>query len=516
MTDTSVIPPVEGMEVSLNARPTAVAKNAVYNYVTLGLGALIGFVVTPIMLSSLGTTAFGVWWLILGTVGYLSLLEAGLGFATITRVAALEAKGASALNTVLATSLGMCLCIAAVGMLITAALAIAFPALFDVPADLADDARIALLLVGAWQMFGFVLLVLTASLVGTGRMYLVTLSGSLVSALASAAQAVALLSGGGLRSIAAIQLVGGIVTIAVFRWQLRRVLPTIKFKLRAFDRPTAKRLLGLGWRNSVYSVASVLAFGSDVILVGLLLDAKAAAAFAIALRAYTLLRGLSMGVLSAIGPAHSHAAHHSTAERRFRLYCLATLATLCLAAFGALTVGLFASPLLNLWLGDFPAEASTILVVLCAVLILHTPGYNAAALLLASEQAGELMRITLLAAGINVLASIVFTLTAGSIGPALGSLVAVTLVDAVYLPLRICRMLGQPYSELLRRVLLPLALPVSLLIGVLLAGKVVAGSGVWVLAVTAAGALAYFVTLWHTSTGREVRLLLRSKGLAAT
>ncbi len=498
------------MTPSLNAKPRAVAKNAASGYLTLVLGALIGFVLTPILLSSLGPAGFGTWSLILGVISYLSLLEAGLGFATTTRISAVESEGPQAMSTVLSTSLGLCLCIAAGGILLTVVLAAVFPVLFDVPVDLVADTRVAVLLMGAWQTLMFMLLVLSASLLGTGRMYLVNFSGFAVSALASVAQAIVMLSGGGLRSLAAIQLLAAVFTIVVFRWQLRRALPAVRIRLRAFDRPTARRLLGLGWRNSVFSVASLLAFGSDIVLIGLLLNVKAAAAYAIALRAYTLIQRVATGVLGAMGPAHAHAAHHSTAERRFRLYCLATLVTLCLATFGALTVGIFASPLLQLWLGTFPGEASLILVLLCGVLILHAPGYNAAALLLASEQAGELMRITLLAACLNITASVLFTLTAGSIGPALGSLFAVTLIDAVYLPRRICRMLGYNYSEFVKRVLLPPALPVSLLLAILIGGKLLVTSGPWILAVATAGAFVYFGTLWLMPTGRQIRGLLQA------
>ncbi|MDX6689270.1 MAG: hypothetical protein QOG15_727 [Solirubrobacteraceae bacterium] len=485
------------------------ARNAAYGYITLVLGALLGFVLTPILLSRLGTTGFGIWSLILGAIGYISLLEAGLGFATITRVTASEAEGPEVVSRVLGTSLGLCACIGAGGIVVVVGLAAAFPVLFHVPSHLITDARLAVLIMGVWQLSGFVLLVLTASLIGTGRMYLVTFSGFAVSTLASAAQAAALLSGGGLKSIAAIQLVGGLLTIVVFRWQLRRVLPAVTIRLRSFHPPTARKLLGLGWRNSIFSVATVLAFGSDIILVGLLLDAEAAAAYAIAFRAYTLLQRVSTGVLSAVGPAHAHAAHHSTAERRFRLYCIATLATLCLAAFGALTVGIYASPLLQLWLGSFPGAASSVLVILCAVLILHGPGFNAATLLLASEQASELMRVTMLAASLNIVASIAFTLTQGTIGPALGSLFAVALIDAVYLPGRICRILGQPYSELLRRVVLPVIVPVTLLAGILLAGSLMVANGPGVLGVVAIAAIVYFGMLWQMPTGREIRLVLR-------
>jgi O-antigen/teichoic acid export membrane protein len=502
------------MESSLNARPRAIAKNAASNYLTLALGAVLGFVVTPILLRSLGTTAFGVWSLVLGAVGYLSLLEAGLGPASTNRVAATESEGPEALSRVLSTSLTLSTCVGAGATLIAVALAAVFPLLFHVPATLVTAARVAVVLVGLGQACGALVLVYTAALLGTGRQYVVNLNGFLVSALTSVAQATALLLGGGLEALATIQLVGGLLTFLVFRRRVRRALAGVPITRGRFDRPTARQLLGLGWRNSVYSVTSVLAFGSDVVLVGILLGTPAVAGYAIALRVYVFMQQATTGVLGAIGPAQAHAAHNSTSERRFQLYCISTYITLGLALYAAATVGLFGSSLLGIWLGRVPNGAVSVLTVLCAVLVVQAPGINAAQLLLSSERASELMRITTTSAMVNITASIVLTLAVGRIGPALGSLVAVTLIDAVYMPRRICGLLGQPYPALVRRVFAPLCWPSVGLVCVLAAGYAVVPRGPWVLATAALGAVVFFGALWFLPTGRDIRSLVRGNELA--
>lgn len=509
------MPEAESTRPSLNANPRAVAKNALAGYITLLMGALLGFVLTPVLLSRLGTTGFGTWSLILGTVAYLSLLEVGLGIATTTRVAMTEPEGPHALGRLISTSLVLSALLGILGLLATAGACAVFPTLFEIPRELVDDARVALALQGVWAAVTFVTLVLTASLLGTGRMYIVNFSGFAVSAAVSVAQVLALVSGGGLKSLAAISLVGAVVGAIVLRYQVARVLPGVRIGRARFHMPTAKRLLGLGWRNSIYSAAGLLAFGSDVVLVGLLLDTKAAAAYAIALRVYTTMQRVTNGVVGPLGPAHAHAAHKSTAERRFDLYCISTYTTLCIATFAGLTVILFVVPLLEIWLGSVPENASTIVIVLCVVLIVQALGMNAAALLLNSEESGKLLRITVAAAAINVGASVAFTLSIGTIGPAVGSLVAVVLVDAIYFPRCICRLLGQQYRDLLRRTACPLLLPLCALLLVLGAGRVVVPSGPWVLAVVAAAATVFFGILWRLPPSRRILVLLREGSAAA-
>lgn len=499
------------MTESLNVNPRATARNAVSSYVALLLATLIGIVLTPIMLSQLGTTNFGIWALILGTMSYLALLEAGLGIATTTRVAATEAEGPQTTSRVVSTALTLCMYIGVGCFVLTLALCAAFPILFDVPAETVDSARIAFLLVGVGQAFGFIALIFSATLIGTGHMIRVNIGGFVIAGLTAVAQGAALLSGGGLEVIGALQLAGALLTVIVLRLQVRRALPSVRLGPSGFHRPTARRLFQLGWRNAVYSVAGTLAYGSDIVLVGLLLNPRAAAAYAIAIRAFGFMQRLAMGVLGALGPVHAHAAQHATQERRFQLYSMTTYVTLSIALCTALTVGTFAGPLLSLWLGTVPPHSETILTILCAVAILAVPGMSAASVVLNSERAGELMLVTVASAILNIVLSIGLTIAVGNIGPALGSLIAVALADFLYMPRRVSHMLGRTYGDIIRSAARPLLFPASVLVAILLTGKTLLPEGLWFLAVAGSAAAVFFGMLWNLPYGREIRAILRKR-----
>jgi O-antigen/teichoic acid export membrane protein len=496
---------------SRNTSGRAVAQNALSGYVTLALSALLGLVLTPILVSRLGTDGFGTWSLVLGSVAYLGLLEVGLGTATTIRVAALETDGPDAVSRVLSTSMALSCAAAGLGLLATVGLVFLFPVLFGVKDSLVHDAQVAVLLVGGWQCITFLVNVSSSGLLGTGHMHLVNFSGFVVASLVSVAQAAILLLGGGLPEIAAALLVGAVVTFAVLRLQVRRALPAVAIRLHQARRPLARELMSRGWRNGITSVAFTLAFGSDIVLVGLILSPAAAAAYAIALRAYLLLQRISTGVLGALGPTHAHAANNATDERRFELYCLSISLCLFLALLGALTVAVYAHPLLHLWLADVPAHTPQILVLLCAVLALQAPGFSAYLVLLNSEKSTEVMRVTVAAALVNIGASVALTVAFGVVGPALGSLVAVLIFDTIYLPRRVSLMLGQPYAELARRVFLPLRLPLALFGLVLLAGRAVAPTGAWVLVAAGLAGLTFAGAWWRTATAADLRRILRAE-----
>jgi O-antigen/teichoic acid export membrane protein len=494
---------------SLNAEPRAIARNAATGYVALAVGSLLGFVLTPILLHHLGASRFGIWSLIVASTGYLGLVEAGLGFATTNRFAALEADGPAALNSLLGTAFVLFAAVAVCVLLLTSAFSLVFPALFGVPSRFVADARIALLLVAGANAVSFLFVSFLSSLQGTGRMYIVNLAGCGLSLVTYGAMAALVLTGRGLVALAGVQLLNAVATLLVYRWAMRATMPALKVRLTAFDRAVVRQLLALGGRTSIFSVASTLAFGSDLVLVGLVLNFRAVAAYAIALRVYGFLQAITSGVLNVVGPSHAHAARHASSARRFELFRIVTFATLSLALCVALIVGVFASGLLGLWLGSVPHHAALVLSVLCAVLVLQTPGMSSASLLMNAERAGEIARLTVASAVLNVSASVILTLVVGISGPALGSLVAVTSIDATLMPLRASRALGVSYLSFLRCAVLPVLVPVGALGALLLCGRLLVARGPGVILVSLLGAAAFFATIWFQPLGSQIRQLLR-------
>ncbi|MGB9184647.1 MAG: oligosaccharide flippase family protein [Solirubrobacteraceae bacterium] len=485
------------------------ARNAASGFATLGLGALLGFVVTPILLHHLGTAGFGTWSLVLGVVSYVGLVEGGLGLATIARVAATEREGPAAVSAVLSTSMRLFGIIASVASVATVVLAILFPLLFHVPQSLRSEAEIAVLFAGASQSLALVGNVYVAALLGTGRMYLVNTRGFIVSAVVTIAQAVVVLAGGGIVELGAVLPLGGIATLYIYRDQVRRSMRRVVVAAGRSERAVARRLVSHAWRNSVTSTSSYLAYGSDVVVVGLLINPVAAAGYAVALRVSTLLTRIATGVSGTLGPSHGYAASRGDSDRRFDIYCLGLSVSLALALVSAVAVGTYAHALLRLWLGHPPPDAALVLTILCVLVPLQIPGQNSYSLLMNSESTGELMWIVVASGLVNIVASLVFTSTIGVVGPALGSLVAVTVFEAIWLPKRTCNLLGKRISALVRRVFVPLLLPLVVFLGVLGAGRVIVPTGPPVLAVMSI-AVAAFLGCWSfTSPARQIRAILR-------
>ena len=244
------------------------------------------------------------------------------------------------------------------------------------------------------------------------------------------------------------------------------------------------RLFSLGWRNSLTAVAGLLAFGSDVLLVGLILGPTAAAAYAVAFRAYALLQRLATGVNGAIGPAHAHAARHGTLERRFRIYCIGLQVSARDCCSRGVGCRAYSEPLLELWLGDVPSESAAVLVVLCFTLVLQMPGAHAATLLLNSERASELMKVTLSGGSLQCRVEYCADACVGNdrTGPGKPSHCRhcrrdTSTVDRL-------SMLQQPYPAFLSRGIVPLLPAAAVLGAILVGGRAAVAEGPGILALS--------------------------------
>lgn len=492
-------------KTSRNASGRAIAVNAVSGYFTLFAGALIGLISTPILLHALGSFRFGTYSLLGATAAYLGLLEVGLGTASTIRIAAAEHEGQDAVAAVLSTSIALFALVALAAVGVTCILTLLLTSLFAIPHELHASARVAFLLIGAGQALNSAVTAYTAALLGTGRMYLVNLLGFSISAAVSIVTILCAVADPSLPLLGAVQAVGATVMLVVFRLRTRKALGDIRPRIRNAQRSIMRLLYALGWRNAVSSVMGTLAYGSDLVLVGLLVTPGAVTAYAIALSGYAFLQRFTNTALGAMGPSYAYRAATADRDQGFVLLCNSTLMTLSLATLCALPVALFARGLLHLWLGRVPAHSVGILIIFCAVLVIQAPCNAASVMLTNYSRATEVMRLTTLSACVNVAASICFTVGLGSVGPALGSLVAVSCVDLVLFPRRACRALGQSYLALLKRAVLPVLGPSVVFVILLLATRRLADHGLLILPLIACACVCYILMLSFAAALAPVR-----------
>ena len=440
--------PAGSTTASLNRSSSGVARNALFGYLTLIVSTLAGVVLTPIIYRGVGVADFGVLSVAVSAVSYTGLVELGISTATTRRVAEVELNGPEALSVVARTAWVLHGAASLVCAALCTVLAIVYPYVFDVRSESASTVRVMVLLLGLWQAVQVISNVFVALLYGTGRLYVAARAGSVMSVLASAGQAAVVLAGWGTAAIAGVLAASALLNAAVLGRLVRKHLHEAGPADGHFDGAEARRLVSSGWRISLNYVAGTIAFGADIVVVGVLLPARDAAAYAVAQKGAGLAKQLLQKLVDGLLPTYASVTDDPVLAARVYRDALVYTGLLAMP-MGAVMV-LFGRPLLTAWLGAIPDGTVSVLALLGVLLIATVPGTNAASCLLGMGRAGTLARITTLGAAINLPVSVGLTLWLGIIGPALGSLVAVALVDVVILPVLVCRALGVGVGALAR------------------------------------------------------------------
>lgn len=454
-----------------NASSRQIIRNAVVNYLGIAFGIATGIVLTPLLLRHFGTANYGLWVLLTSVVGYAGLLDAGVGTAVIQHASQAHAKDDhDALAELYGTATAF---YCASGALLVGLSGLFVPYLGSVlHITHASDgaARVVVIVLAVSSAVGFAGNVPTAALVGGGRSDRLGLASMVLSLVSRLAQIAAVLSGGGLIVLALTTMISGFAAVAVTALVARRTYPDFRMRIGLATRKTTAELLHSGQRNTMVSIAGVVSYGLDQVVIAAVLPLARLTPYAVALRAVSVVRSVSVAGTGVLMPSYGHSEALNDKERQFRMLTAAVFLSMAVTVPAEIALVGFGRPLLHLWLGDVPAQTYPVLVALATVFALQLPGHQCVGLLTGSGHNQLIARIGLPMALVNLAISIGATYWLGPVGPAIGSLPQVAIFDAVLLPWLVCRRLEAPMSRYVRQALLPLlpACLVAALVTVLL------------------------------------------------
>jgi len=426
------------------------------------LGLLVaigtGLVLTPVLLHHLGVGGFGLWSVLSTGASYLGILDAGVATTLVSRVARLRASGEHhELESVLASAKAFYLA-SSVAVGIVVSLVVPFLGrLLDLGHTGVGPAQLALLLLGGSTVATFVASSGASTLFGGGRgdrLGLLTLALNTASRLGQVAVAAA---GGSLVGVVGVTTFASVVGALGVILLARQTFPELSAPLRLARWATLVDVLRSGRRNATVAISGAISFQLDTVVLGLILPIAMVTPYGIALRVTNLIRALATRGTDMLFPTLAHTHAKGDAERTFRVYSAALLATLAIALPAEVAVVALGPQLLRLWLGSVPSQTYVVLVALGAVFLLELPAHQSFVLLTAIERNRFLARVGPPVALLNLGLSVAATYRFGPVGPALGSLPQVVLLGAIGLPVLVCRVLGVPAGLLLRQVLLPVA-----------------------------------------------------------
>lgn len=489
-------------------------RNLVSTYVVYGASVLSALVLTPVIVHALGKESYGLWAFIGSISIVVAVLDLGVGPSVIRFGAhARGRKSPEEINTLASVGLVVYAIIGVISVVTGIVLAILVPYLISIPHHLVWPARAATLLVVAGIAASFPLGLFNNLLLGQQRYDLVNL-GSLARLLVYATLVLAFLPRtGGIVLLAAFTLVSTLVQLALpLRW-LRREFPSLVVRRTYVTAVRIRELLAFSWHNFLIHVAAKVVFSADVLVVGVILGARAAAFYAIPARIFGLVVGLGTGATDLLYPAFSELEGADELRRQKHLLLTGLRLGMALMLLLALPLVFIPDQLIRAWIGPGWAPSTWVLGLLGVALVLHQPAQVLSQYLVARGLQRPLAFVLLAVVGANLAISIVLAWRVGLWGVALATVVTEAIATILLVPRLVRRSSGVTYRSVAGASLRPV-LPALLVASLVLGGVSRLLDPKTLLALVPIGALwivTFAPTVWFLGLDPRERRLVRDR-----
>jgi O-antigen/teichoic acid export membrane protein len=410
-------------------------RNALGVYAVYAAAIVSGLVVTPIVIHSIGTPAFGVWSFIGSVTIYLSVLDFGVA-PSIVRFAA-EAHGrrsTSDLNEIASTGLVMYALIGAVTLPIGIVLAWIVPLAVSAPHDLVWDARITTLLIVISLALRFPLGLFNNLLVARQRWDLQNLANFFSTVLYALLVVLLVPRWGGLVLLGALTLGTTLLRLVLPLAWLRRELPELRISRRFVTRARVRVLATFSSSNFLVHIAQKIVFSTDVIVVSIVLGAASSGVYSVPAKLFALVFGIGTAVTSLMFPAFAELEGAGDIERQRRLLFVGLRAGTALMLLLALPLLLIPDLLIHGWIGGGFHDSYAVMAILAGVLLIHQPIYVLTQFVIALGRQRSIAIVSIVTTVANLLLSFLLAWTWGIWGVALSTLVTDVVALAWIIP----------------------------------------------------------------------------------
>lgn len=411
----------------------AIARNTRWNLVGLALPILVAVIAIPLLIKGLGNERFGTLAIVWVVMGYLALLDLGMGQATIKFVAEhADHSRFRELNELVWNSVSGHCVLGLTGGLILAVCTPWFVAdVFNIPEPLEPEARRAFYLVAA----SIPLILLSGCLRGVlealHRFDLANLVKSPASVINYLGPLVVVQFSNALSAIVAFISAFRIVTLIAFACLCYRALPSFSLRF-GFDPGIVRTLAQYGGWLTVSSLVTPIIVFADRFYIAIFFSLEAVTYYVTPYEVVTKLWILSAGLLGVLFPVFSALSGRETGKLR----ALSTRALLFLLVVTAPLTGLillFGRELLNLWVGpDFAAYSSAVAKWLAVGVLVNVLAQVPYTILLSSGRASVVAKLQLVEVPIYLWLAWSLFHTFGSVGIAMAWMLR-AVIDAAFL-----------------------------------------------------------------------------------
>jgi len=398
------------------------ALGSTIRVIYLVLSTVIGFILTPFIVHTLGAEQYGIWALACAFVGFYSFLDLGLSGAVFTRMShAIGAEDHSTASKIYATGLRL---FSGLGViLVVASIVLAVGVMFLRPGN-GTLFAITLLIIGLQTAISFPMRAPFGVLNAGGHFEATTLVLISSALLRAVGTVVVLYAGKGVLGLAAVCFLAWIPGYIYLCYAVHRHYPYIRARdLTKWHSETAKGLFSFGVPVLIGQIADRIRLQTDTIVVSIFLSLTAVAHYNVAT---TLALYYMDGVIAIIGVLTPVLAMQSSAkdpEGMRRSIFVGTRLGLCSAGFVAFGLIAWGRAFIARWMGPIFLDAYPVLVILSLAMFLDLVQSTTVNALYATLHQKTFVKVNVAEAVANIALSLALAHRYGMIGVALGTLI---------------------------------------------------------------------------------------------
>lgn len=444
-------------------RSLRVLWNVITNYLRFLLAAVIGFVLTPMLVHHLGDQNYGLWTTVFSLSGYFGLFDQGIRPSLVRYVSRDHAAGnRDGLSQTISSAIVLYTGVGILTMLLAVFVASQTDLWLRIDPALHDTAPLLVLIVGATLALGFPLGVFGAVLSGLQRYDIANWVGMAIGVLRLGVFAAVVRFGGGLVELAwsslAVNLLGHLWAFA----STRRLLPGVAIGLAHVRRESLRMIASYGSWAMMGAVATNLAFQTDSLVITGFLGAALVTPFAFASGLVENVRALVHAAAWVLSPTASEMDTLGENDKLRRMLIAGSKYSVLVSWPVLIALIVFGSNLLHTWVGQKYAGASLLVTILAVPTMVALPQATAASVLFGISRHKGIVVLAMIAALLNLGLSVWWArwpgpmerlfgdaLSPGLVGVAMGTALPLLVVSGFLTAWWSCLVLKQPLAEYL-------------------------------------------------------------------
>ncbi|MDA0372593.1 MAG: polysaccharide biosynthesis C-terminal domain-containing protein [Planctomycetota bacterium] len=502
-----------------------VTRNVLSNWAGYVVSAAVAYELTPFVIEKLGTSAWGVWGMLVAVTGYYSLLDLGVRSAVSQYVTRYWASGdMEGVSRTMSTALGILLGISAVVIPVTLAFAWFVPDLFHLEGVDDRTAQLTFVVIGVGVAIDLPLKIFQTATYARQRFDIANAVG-ITQRLGSAWLTYLVLDLGYDLVVLSFVHVGTNILGNLIRIVIAfRMLPGLRLGRRHWSRSSVRELFAYGSFNVLVNAADLVQIQGFAIIIPIILTDTALAHFNAGAIAIPYMLNIVNAIAWTLTPQATAADARGDTEGLRRLWLVGSRAVTTFAAVFAAGFVFLGGDFLRIWLGDeFVSgeefvSSGVILGLLAFGTLLRCSVSTAKQVCFGLREVRFLSRVTMLEALVNLVLTVVLTWQLGILGAALAGVIAVTVTQVWMLPRFVAKRIHAPLLSYIAAVPWPPLLVFATVgtLSYLSQGWDVGSSmGTFLLKAVVIGVPALFVGAAYGTTPEEKQRLLRSLRKAA-